>query len=126
MDYGVYIDLSLLPLRGRQFDSRVCVRSIKSCSFRKLWVARRGFAQMSFEPSYQEFELSPPSDRGARIHREQPRQKILPPSSLAFLPTLSLIVSYSNSIILLFARGEREKKRKKIFRGKIHQFSNLC
>lgn len=128
MDYGVCIDLSLLPLRGRQFDSRVCVRSIKSCSFRKLWVARRGFAQMSFEPSYQEFELSPPSDRGARIHREQPRQKILPPSlpPLAFLPTLSLIVSYSNSIILLFARGEREKKEKKIFRGKIHQFSNLC
>lgn len=83
---------------------------------------------MSFEPSYQEFELLPPSDRGARIHREQPRQKILPPSlpPLAFLPTLSLIVSYSNLIILLFAQGEREKKRKKIFRGKIHQFSNLC
>lgn len=84
---------------------------------------------MSFEPSYQEFELSPPSDRGARIHREQPRQKILPPSlppslpPLAFLPTLSLIVSYSNSIILLFARGEREKKEKRFFEEK---FTNLA
>lgn len=76
---------------------------------------------MSFEPSYQEFELSPPSDRGARIHREQPHQKILPP--LAFLPTLSLIVSYSNSIILLFARGEREKKEKRFFEEK---FTNLA
>ena len=88
MDYGVCIDLSLLPLRGRQFDSRVCMRSIKSCSFRKLWVARRGFAQMSFEPSYQEFELSPPSDRESIA--SSPVKKFSP---LLSLPSLSYRLS---------------------------------
>lgn len=52
-DSSIYVFVRVHVARSK-FVSKVVV------------VARRGFEQMSFEPSYEEFELSPP-DRGESV-----------------------------------------------------------